>query len=44
MATRGGKANPVESKVCTPAPRMRIVRTGGQTKTIKGKMIRRGDS
>ena len=44
MATREGKQNPVESKACASVPKMKIVRIGGQTKTIKGKMTRRGDS
>lgn len=43
MATREGKQNPVESKACTSVPKMRIIRIGGQAKTIKGKMTKRGD-
>lgn len=43
MATRGGKVNPVGSKACRSVPKMKIVRIGGQAKTIKGKMTRRGD-
>jgi len=44
MATRGGKKNQVENKVCAAVPRMRIFRLGGRTKRVTGKMTRRGDS
>jgi len=44
MATREGKKNPVDKKVCASAPKMRIVRMGGQAKRVAGKVTRRGDS
>lgn len=44
MATRSGKLNPVNNKVCTAVPKARIVRVGGRAKIISGKLTRRGDS
>lgn len=44
MTTREGRRNTIEKRVGAAVPTVRIVRTGGQAKTIKGKMIRRGDS
>ncbi len=44
MATRGGKQNTVENKVGAFIPRIKIIRVGGQAKTIAGKLTKRGDS
>ena len=44
MATREGKKNAVEDKICVAVPKTRIVRLGGQAKATSGKLTRRGDS
>jgi|LSQX01.1.fsa_nt_gb hypothetical protein len=44
MATREGKKNAVEDRICIASPKTRIVRLGGQAKRASGKLTRRGDS
>lgn len=44
MATRGGKKNLVENKVCAAIPKVRILRLDGRAKRVTGKITRRGDS
>jgi hypothetical protein len=44
MATREGKRSEVQNKVCAYVPKMKIVRTGGQAKSIAGRLTKRGDS
>lgn len=44
MATREGKKNAVEDRICIASPKARVVRLGGQAKATSGKLTRRGDS